>query len=121
MLSTPTHQLSVDAFVEVERIYKRQGLRVHKVLTPRKQQYAEDLGAVAYPKKFINPLSSILEVRPINSKNTDSRIKAAWTLLQTGWLKTMPTRLTQSDRTPKQIEDDLEDWLVSHRSKTPSL
>lgn len=115
MLASPCDQLSVDAFVEVERIYKGQGFRIHKVCTPRKQQYAGDLGAVAYPRRFKNPLNSIQEVRPVKAKTADSRIKAAWALLQKGWLKTMPTRLALADRKPKQIEDDLEEWLVAHR------
>lgn len=115
MLAAPSHQLSVDAFVEVERVYKRQCLKIHTVRVPRKEQYAENLGAVAYPKLFKEPWRPIVDVRPVNSKTADRRIKAVWALLQAEWLKTMPTRLAPENRTPKQIDDDLEEWLVARR------
>lgn len=116
MLAAPSDQLSVDAFEEVERIYKRHGYKIHKVCTPRKQQYAGDLGAVAFPRRFKDPLSSIHEVRPVKAKTADARIKAAWALLKTRWLKTVPTRLATKDRKPWQIENDLEEWLVARRA-----
>jgi transposase len=106
-------QLSVDALSKVQACYTDQGFKIHKICTPRRQQYAGDLGAFAYPKWFDEHLELVLEVRPANSKSADSRIKAAWSLLRSGWLKSMPTRLALGDRHRKQIDGDLQVWLAA--------
>lgn len=116
MVGTPSHKLSVDALAAVLHCYQTRGTRIHTFYAPRKNQYSAHLGAVAYPRCFMKPAGPLLEVRPTNSRTIDSRIQAAWTLLRSSWLKTLPTRLPLDDRTPNQIEDDLEEWLVKLRA-----
>lgn len=115
MVGQPSHSLSVDALSHVEAEYSDQGFKIHKICTPRKQQYSGDLGAVAYPKWFEKHLEQVLDVRPANSKTADSRIKGAWLLLKSEWLKTLPTRLTPGALGLDQIEGDLQVWLAAHR------
>jgi transposase len=114
-IGTPTEQLSKLAFEEVRRIYEQQSHRIHTICTPRKRQYSGDLGAFAYPDAILKSNYTVLDVRPAASRDKDSRIKAAWSILRTQWLKTLPTRLALKDMNPKQIEDDLQDWLLAHR------
>ncbi len=115
MIGTPTEQLSKSAFEEVQRIYEQQSHRIHKICTPRKRQYSGDLGAFAYPDGIQKSNYTVLDVRPVASREKDSRIKAAWAILQTQWLKSLPKRLALKDMNPQRIGDDLEDWLEAHR------
>jgi hypothetical protein len=117
-VGTPTDRLSVVALDKVQAAYVVQESKTHTFLTPRKRQYAGDLGAVAYPNWFDKHLQQVLKVRQPNSKTADSRINGAWTLLKSEWLKPMSRRLPVNGFKRQQIDDALQEWLESHRKKT---
>ena len=114
-VGAPDEQLSKWAFDEVRHIYELQSRRIHTVCTPRKQQYCVELGAFAYPEIVGKLNYTVLKVRPAKSRVRDSRIKAAWTLLQRDWLSSIPDRLKPEMLSLKNIEDDLNAWLTAHR------
>jgi transposase len=115
MVGVPSEQLSRDAIAKVHSLYQQESFRIHKVCTPRKQQYCEALGAIAFPRLFNRFPELVLEVRPVNSREMDSRIKAAWMILQTEWIKSLPNRLPTNRRNCRDVDADLNAWLLARR------
>lgn len=113
-LGPPCDQLSLDALDEARAIYQREGLKIQRLCTPRKAQYAEELGAFDYPRAVVNEMRAGHHVRPVNAKKFDSRIQEAWNHMLLHWLKPMKKKF-MSPQPFAALESDLEEWIKDFR------
>ena len=113
-IGSSNHQLSIAALMDVRTKYKRDGIEILKVFTPRKAQYSKDVGVTDYPRILDNDFHIGHVVRPINSKEFDSRIRAVWDRMLRDWVAPMRKKF-KSAQPITVVEDELEDWLQEVR------
>ena len=115
LIGPPSNQLAVDALNATIALYRTEGVVIKKVCTPRKAQYARELGAFEYPEELaVAPRIEQL-VRPVNSKSFDSRVRDAWNLMKETWLTPKWKQCREAKLTAAELADDLEQWLQHRR------